>query len=319
MRSQSYVLVQNGFTVDQKARQRAISRAKAWFHRTTGVGWVFVRTVSLALRLQVSFVVRQFDWTDYVGTVFSFHEDPAYESTPKGEDSIKWRAAELRNMRSNVVTVLKQLSSLSHEEFKYDILNMKQVRQPLKRGKNGKEHALRRVASVPEPIDHISLEGSSNLFYYLFEDYIAAVPILKTSRTILADLVRKNPADSPTQSILRYPTNFYKSNQVLGSARHYDNAGADIIPRLHNLSRELRQLQHLFEGYKSLIQRIVPRIAEPYQSGSSNAIHQLSAGVKLSASARHRFERLGDRLQLLMLNTIRGYLEEKTALSDTVR
>jgi murein endopeptidase len=95
--------------------------------------------------------------------------------------------------------------------------------------------------------------------------------------------------------------------------------GPDIIARLHRLSKELRQLQHLFESYKTLIKRIAaPRGAEPHAQGSSSVLH-LSADVVLSPSARNRFERLADRLQLLMLNTIKEYLEEKSALSDTVR
>lgn len=40
--------------------------------------------------------------------------------------------------------------------------------------------------------------------------------------------------------------------------------------------------------------------------------------VFLTNSALSRFERLGDRLQYLMLNTIEGYLEEIAALSTTV-
>lgn len=41
--------------------------------------------------------------------------------------------------------------------------------------------------------------------------------------------------------------------------------------------------------------------------------------VFLTNSALSRFDRLGDRLQYLMLNTIEGYLEEIGALSTTVR
>lgn len=40
--------------------------------------------------------------------------------------------------------------------------------------------------------------------------------------------------------------------------------------------------------------------------------------TQLTQKARDRFERLSDRMQLQMLNTIQEYLEEKSALSDTV-
>ncbi len=35
-----------------------------------------------------------------------------------------------------------------------------------------------------------AVEGSSNLFYYLFEDYSGAVSILNTSKQVLDELVR---------------------------------------------------------------------------------------------------------------------------------
>lgn len=41
--------------------------------------------------------------------------------------------------------------------------------------------------------------------------------------------------------------------------------------------------------------------------------------VVLAKSAMDRFDRLADRLEWVVLNTIQGHLEEITALSDTVR
>lgn len=92
----------------------------------------------------------------------------------------------------------------------------------------------------------------------------------------------------------------------------------DIIPALHALSKDLRQLLHLFEGYKTIIYRISrPRTVTQQLDAPSEPL-RLSGQVKISQSARNRFERLGDRLQLLMLNTIREYLDEQSALSTTV-
>jgi hypothetical protein len=124
-------------------------------------------------------------------TVLSFHEDPAYETPPRGEDTTKWNAAELKNMRSNVVSVLMQLSNRGYEEYKTNILSLKSVRQPLSKDMMT-TNGLRRMPSLLDPEDrerYISYDGSSNLFYYLFEDYTAAVPILKISRKALHDLV----------------------------------------------------------------------------------------------------------------------------------
>lgn len=81
----------------------------------------------------------------------------------------------------------------------------------------------------------------------------------------------------------------------------------------------MRQLQNLFESYKNMIRRVShPRHATTQGEVPSGPI-LLSGDVRISQSARSRFDRLEDRLQLLMLNTIQECLEEQTALSDTVR
>lgn len=91
---------------------------------------------------------------------------------------------------------------------------------------------------------------------------------------------------------------------------------SEIIPTLHYLSKDLREFKHLFENYKNLISKImsVGRRDSP-QSIHLDADHK----VFLTNSALSRFDRLRDRLQYLMLNTIEGYLEEIAALSTTVR
>ncbi len=75
---------------------------------------------------------------------------------------------------------------------------------------------------------------------------------------------------------------------------------SDIIPELYRINKELRQLHHLFESYKILIQRILS-----FAVGVTDSGVQLAKASRLDPSARDRFERLGDRLQLLMLNTIK--------------
>ena len=128
---------------------------------------------------------------------------------------------------------------------------------------------------------------------------------------------------------------------------------SEIIPRLHELSKELREMRHLFENYRNLIRKIMattkpdgatgeypwnmprPSSAAMYPPGSPSpgplphrSSTLMSGGpldawgeeprVVLVKSAMDRFDRLGDRLQWVVLNTIQGHLEEITALSDTV-
>ena len=68
-----------------------------------------------------------------------------------------------------------------------------------------------------------------------------------------------------------------------------------------------------------LIQRILATPGSPSVPIMSESLMVPSKEVRLAPSARDRFERLGDRLKLLMLNTIHECLEEQKSLSDTVR
>ncbi|TDZ22135.1 MutS protein-like protein 5 [Colletotrichum orbiculare MAFF 240422] len=214
--------------------------------------------------------------------VLSFHEEPPSEHP---NDKV-WVAEELRSMRSNFVDVLLQLSKKGIERYKRKAISLKSVRPPLPFTGSAKEAA------------H---DISSNLFFYLFEDYSGAAPVVTASRAQIQTL----------------------SEQILTSTHRKSKLRTvDVIRPLHSLRRELRQLQHLFESYKSLIQRICrPRSVDAYRQGSlvvdESTANGTSRDVKLSRSARSRFESLQDRLQLLMLNTIQENLDELSALSDT--
>ena len=89
------------------------------------------------------------------------------------------------------------------------------------------------------------------------------------------------------------------------------------------MNKELRQLSHLFESYEVLIKKIVNLGIESSENLAASNLSIPSAlssarEVKLSQTAFDRFERLQDRLQILMLNTIKEYLDEKSSLSNTV-
>jgi hypothetical protein len=79
---------------------------------------------------------------------------------------------------------------------------------------------------------------------------------------------------------------------------------------------------HLYAGYKNLIQRILeskaPTANGPTTALSPSITEAPSKGVVLAQSARQRFERLSDRIQFMILNETVEFLAEKDALITTV-
>ncbi|RYP59990.1 hypothetical protein DL770_010097 [Monosporascus sp. CRB-9-2] len=239
-------------------------------------------------------------------TVLSFHEEPTIEPASPEVNAEKWRLDNLKSMRSNMLNVLKQLSQQGYDEYKTNPLTQSSVRKAL-------QARMLRTKCRPEQLSQeIGEEGASNLFYYLFEDYTAAGPF-QAARDTLNEL---------TPIVLH------------SDSRKMKHKTSEIIPRLHDLSKELRELRHLFENYKNLIQKIMVTTKPEGGTGEyawnlarslSNLSNPTAAmdtpveepRVKLTKSAMGRFDRLADRLQWLMLNTIQGHLEEITALSDT--
>lgn len=107
-------------------------------------------------------------------TVISFHEAATYDAVPEGENIHRWRQDELKYMRSNTLKVLKQLSKNASQKEKIAFTQLSNVR-----------FSLRDDADNPAAL---GVEGSSNLFYYLFEDYSAAVDIVNSSKKTLESL-----------------------------------------------------------------------------------------------------------------------------------
>ncbi len=81
-----------------------------------------------------------------LGTVISFRENPG----------VVGNVDDLKSMRSNTLSVISQLSKLGHERA--DPISMQTVRQ-----------ALDMDSTLTDP----GSEGSSNLFFYLFDDWRA--------------------------------------------------------------------------------------------------------------------------------------------------
>jgi len=82
-------------------------------------------------------------------------------------------------------------------------------------------------------------------------------------------------------------------------------------------------MQGLYEGYSNLIQRIMePKSTSIHGITTPPSLSGLGTGVRrvvLAQSASQRFERLGDRLQLLILSGTKEFLAEKDALISMVR
>ncbi|KAG9235638.1 hypothetical protein BJ875DRAFT_458578 [Amylocarpus encephaloides] len=204
-------------------------------------------------------------------TVISFHEDPGTDNSPD----------DLGLVRANLLSVFSQVSNQVGDSF--NPISMQTVRDAL---------------SLVSQNDW-GLEGSSNLFYYLFDDWRAAYQTVGGFSLKLSELRTYILQNATKKSV--------------------DTIELDVIPRLHVLGTRIREMEHVYEGYKNLIQRILEPPRKHYlQSASPTSANFISRrGPPLAPSAVSRFERLGDRLQLLILSEIKEFLAEKDALTNT--
>jgi len=232
-------------------------------------------------------------------------------------ESREYKDKYLGRIRANTLSVLSQLSRHGDEGYAHKPLSQSSVRKAMsdKHGRILRAHQKRSQDTGLDPqhlankldqkVKSLSVEGASNLFYYLFEDYAAAATFQAAEQT-LGEL---------TPIVLESDTRRMKPHT------------AGIIPRLHSLGKDLRELKHLFENYKAMIQKILQTTSSekqpvnPLRSMSGFDLAEEDFGedgvIIMAKSARERFERLGERLQWLMLNTIQGYQDETAALSDT--
>ncbi|KAK6592992.1 ADP-ribosylation factor 1 [Botrytis cinerea] len=144
--------------------------------------------------------------------------------------------------------------------------------------------SVRQVLDLNTAQANSGTEGASNLFYYLFDDWRA---------------VYKTVA-------------FFR-----GSLKELETSIFEDMTR----NKRIRRMQHLYNGYHNLITRILePKNSSTWEADTPDGSFMTQSGrngVKLAASARQRFERLGDRLKLLILNETGEFLAEKDALSTT--
>ncbi len=73
-------------------------------------------------------------------------------------------------------------------------------------------------------------------------------------------------------------------------------------------------MQHVYKGYKNLCNRVIdPKATTIQGSVVKNASH-----VLISQSASQRFERLSDRIEILILSEMEEFTAEKESLISTV-
>jgi len=236
-------------------------------------------------------------------TVISLHEDPGSMNDASLSEAI----------RGNTLNVLSQLSLRVDSAKKADPTTLTSVRKAL-------DWDLLQ--------ENASTEAASNLFYYLFDDWRTAYALINTYHTKLATL----------------------ETAILGDVdkKVHKTPGLEIIPTLHVIGRQLRAMQHLYDGYQRLIERVLELddriiqktstvtgdntsdmypakkhldlVLEP--NGTINGSFTADSspdhrGVAISRSARKRFERLKDRIQLIVLSNIVEFNAEKDALVNT--
>ncbi|EPE36333.1 hypothetical protein GLAREA_05671 [Glarea lozoyensis ATCC 20868] len=201
------------------------------------------------------------------------------------EDSGMTNSEDLLSLRANTISVLSQVSILNQDSF--NPISLQTVRAALDQ----------------ENDTHHGHEGASNLFYYLFDDWHAAYETVAGFQTTLGNL-----------------RTYILQN---ASKRSVDTIEIDVIPRLHVLGSRIREMDHVYEGYKNIIQRILePPKIDNSRTLSANSESQWSRGKgrqgpAIATSAISRFERLGDRLQLLILSETKEFMAEKDALTNT--
>ncbi|KAK6072515.1 ADP-ribosylation factor [Seiridium cupressi] len=253
-------------------------------------------------------------------TVITLHESPKIESAPKEWSKDEWQQAVYKSIRANSLDVLAQQSLHGMKLYDQRPLSQNSIRQELRKLQDRSSltrQGLTRIRSDVGPVAVIpgtSLEdeGTSNLFYYLFEDYSAAGRLKKAGH-ILAELTPKVLSSVDRKSRVKI---------------------RDIIQPLHYLSKDLRNLKHLFENYMIIIGKVLaatsrpgspapdPRASMLFRTDTNLSESFMTSSdpdrkVFLASSALQRFDRLRDRVRGFMLNTIDGHIEEISALQAT--
>jgi hypothetical protein len=73
-------------------------------------------------------------------------------------------------------------------------------------------------------------------------------------------------------------------------------------------------MQHVYKGYKNLCNRVI----DPKHTAIQGSSNQNTKLVPISQSASQRFERLSDRIEILILSEMTEFTAEKDSLISTV-
>ncbi|KAF2428914.1 hypothetical protein EJ08DRAFT_591732 [Tothia fuscella] len=232
-------------------------------------------------------------------TVLSIQEDP-YPSSSHNNILTHQQQISLGIIRRNLVNVFRQCSKARHSPDEPP-----QIKLPLRM----------RLGDTEEESMHRPTDLPGLLFYYLFDDWFNTYGLIGRREH-------------------RYARELDRLRQeMLTSAQlsHVDN--------LHHIGRQLSTLKRLYQGYDSIIARLLEKqestlaslknshilasttANSPHiNSMSSSQIHDPTTngaeiiGVSFSSAARVRFERLRHRINLYVLSEINGCLEQKESL-----
>ncbi|KAI2791363.1 hypothetical protein POX_c04221 [Penicillium oxalicum] len=239
------------------------------------------------------------------GTLISIQENPARQIERLTE---KEQLAVLDVVRRNIRFIFSGISKQHANYSPKDSLVTVRVRQFHDVG--------------PDQATIKQEDGSSLLFYYLFDDWVSSFGLIAKRQHqygVSLEQLRKQMLDRPV---------------------------VDLVDELHWLGRRLGVLKRLYQSYELVMRRLLQRqrllrdeakafkpqgfsigntfsesdLTELRQGGlvsegSPFGLHDKPVGVALSSAAVARFERLVDRINLYCLSEIDTCLVEKESLT----
>lgn len=219
-------------------------------------------------------------------TVISLHEDLQIERADQ-----KYMLA----IRSHSLNILEQLSTQSRHSNKKSVSIVSVRFNP----KSNDKHT------------DFGTEGSSNLFYYLFDNW--------SGTYMLVSKLQKRLEALSDQILKSYDITDHHRRKGPGYVQP-----KEIIQGLYTVGKELRVNKQLYDSYENIITRILRYRADANSPSSSEGSSSPSSAraknrerILVHRTASERFERLGDRIKLIVLSLLNGSIAEKDALVST--
>ncbi|KAL4809474.1 hypothetical protein BDV18DRAFT_132146 [Aspergillus unguis] len=233
------------------------------------------------------------------GTILSIQENPYPGPTPSERELNAVTAVSRRNIQLIFAGISKQHAATSADDSLVTI-------------------RVRPFHGSDQEFTSIKQEdGASLLFYYIFDDWVSSYSLIAKREHgygVALENLRRNMLNKPV---------------------------VELIDELHWLGRQLAVLKRLYQSYELIMTRILQRQRLLHDEARSNhprvpfghtlndmdlhrqmTMHSLSVssletsvGIRLSAPAVARFERLLDRIKLYCLAEIDSCLTEKESLT----